>query len=204
MKSAFTFQVTGRGAVITFDPEADYSRLKEELMAHVKQADNFFSGVDLFIDLEGCKFNLEQMEDIMEILNQYKNVGEIFFASNSGSDSSERSRRTRDTILIKRTIRSGQRIKYPTNIVILGDVNPGAEVIAAGDIVVLGKLRGVVHAGAGGLKDAEVVALLLDPTQLRIADLISRPPEQEVDQKGIFPEKAFVKDSSIFVEEIKV
>ena len=204
MKSAFSFQVTGQGAVIKFNPETGYSRLKEELLTHVQQADNFFSGVDLYINFEGCKFNLQQMQEIMNILQQYKDVEEIYFFHNSGNEQPKKSQRTRDTVLIKRTIRSGQRIKFPTNIVILGDVNPGSEVIAAGDIIVLGKLRGVVHAGAGGLKEAEVVALLLEPTQLRIADLISRPPEQAENKNGIHPERAFIKDSSIFVEKIKV
>ncbi|MBC7106160.1 MAG: septum site-determining protein MinC, partial [Firmicutes bacterium] len=73
------------------------------------------------------------------------------------------------TILVRRTLRSGQRLCYNGNVVILGDVNPGAEVVAAGNVIVMGVLRGVVHAGANGNEEAVVLAFRLRPTQLRIA-----------------------------------
>jgi septum site-determining protein MinC len=77
-------------------------------------------------------------------------------------------------MVIKRTVRSGQVIKHAGTIVILGDVNPGAELIAEGNVIVWGKLRGVVHAGASGDANATVGALSLAPTQLRIGTLIAR------------------------------
>ena len=80
----------------------------------------------------------------------------------------------------QRTIRSGHKIKHEGHVIILGDVNPGAEIIAGGNIIVWGRLRGVVHAGATGNAEAVVCALELSPTQLRIADKISiSPPSQE-------------------------
>ncbi len=106
-----------------------------------------------------------------------------------------------DTVLVKGTIRSGQAVEHPHNLVIMGDVNPGAEVKAGGDIIVFGRLMGLVHAGAGGKKEAQVAALRLAPTQIRIANKISRPPEDNDDQ--IFsPEKAFIKEERIIVEKI--
>ena len=206
MKPAFSFQVTGQGAIISFAPEADFSRICKELQNHVQQASNFFAGVDLYIDIENCQFSLQQMRKIMNILEKYNQVENIFF-SRAIESSSENVPQSRDTILVKRTIRSGQKIKYPTNIVILGDANPGSEIVAAGNIIVIGKLRGVVHAGAGGYREAEVVALMLAPTQLRIADLISRPPEENPGDNGdnsFTPERAFINNSSIIVEKLKI
>ena len=81
-------------------------------------------------------------------------------------------------IFVRRTLRSGVIVEYPGHIVIIGDVNPGAQIIAAGDVVVWGKLRGVVHAGAGGNKSAVVCALDLSPTQLRIAGSIAVTPKR--------------------------
>lgn len=104
-----------------------------------------------------------------------------------------------NTILIERTIRSGQTISYNGNIVILGDVNPGAEVIAAGDVVVMGVLRGVVHAGASGEGDAVVVAFRLYPTQLRIANHITRAPDGE-EELSQWPEVARIKDGVVTIE----
>lgn len=82
-----------------------------------------------------------------------------------------------DTILLQRTLRSGQSIRYPGHVVVMGDVNPGAEIVAAGNIVVMGNLRGVAHAGAGGDKGALVAAFRLNPTQLRIANHFTRAPD---------------------------
>lgn len=104
-----------------------------------------------------------------------------------------------NTILIQRTIRSGQTVRYNGNVVVLGDVNPGAEVIAAGNIIVMGVLRGVVHAGASGDGNAVVIAYRLRPTQLRIANHITRAPddEEEVSQG---PEVARIKDGVVTIE----
>lgn len=104
-----------------------------------------------------------------------------------------------NAVLVQRTLRSGQSIHYDGNVVILGDVNPGAEVIATGSIIVMGVLRGVVHAGAGGDKEATVTALRLQPTQLRIAEHITRPPDEET--IGINqPEIARIKDGIVIIE----
>lgn len=104
-----------------------------------------------------------------------------------------------NTILIQRTVRSGQTIRYNGNIVVLGDVNPGAEVIAAGNIVVMGVLRGVVHAGAAGETGAIVMAFRLRPTQLRIANHITRAPDGEEDLYQ-WPEIARIKDGVVTIE----
>ena len=82
---------------------------------------------------------------------------------------------------------------------IIGDVNAGAEVLAAGDVVVWGSLRGVVYAGAGGDGTALVCALQLAPTQIRIADTRGRGPEAEAHSKPV-PELARVVDGRIVVE----
>ena len=104
-----------------------------------------------------------------------------------------------DGMLIRRTVRSGQAVQHPGHVVIIGDVNPGAEVIAGGDIVIWGKLRGVVHAGASGDDQAVVCALQLRPTQLRIGSHIARTPEDE--EKAIVrPEMAFVSAEGIVAE----
>lgn len=83
------------------------------------------------------------------------------------------------TVLWRKTLRSGQQIAFDGNVVVLGDVNPGAEIIAGGDIIVVGALRGLAHAGAKGRSDAVVAALELQPTQLRIGQRLGRPPDGE-------------------------
>src|SRR6202011_2684688 len=86
-------------------------------------------------------------------------------------------REVADTLFLRRTVRSGQAIHHASNVVVLGDVNPGAEIVAGGDIIVWGVLRGMVHAGYPENEQALLCALCLSPVQLRIAHLLSRPPE---------------------------
>ncbi|ACV64066.1 Septum formation inhibitor MinC [Desulfofarcimen acetoxidans DSM 771] len=104
-----------------------------------------------------------------------------------------------NTILIQRTLRSGQSIYHDGNVVLLGDVNPGAELVAGGNIIVLGTLRGVVHAGVNGDEKAIIIAFKLLPTQLRIANHITRAPDDE-QVKSEQPEIARVKGGIVTIE----
>jgi septum site-determining protein MinC len=103
------------------------------------------------------------------------------------------------TILIQRTIRSGQRVFHPGNVVVLGDVNPGGEIVAGGNIIVMGTFRGVAHAGATGDKRSVVAALRLEPSQLRIAGYITRAPEGDFSALKQ-PEIARVQDGVVVIE----
>jgi len=101
-------------------------------------------------------------------------------------------------LLLRETIRSGRSIYHEGDVIILGDVNPGAEIIAGGDVIVWGRLRGLVHAGALGNEDAVICALDLSPTQLRIASKIAiSPPEK---RKTPVPEQAAIRDNQIVAE----
>ena len=109
-----------------------------------------------------------------------------------------RSGRQPNALLVKETLRSGQSIDYEGSVVVVGDVNPGAEVVADGDVIVWGKLRGLVHAGANGNEKATISALDLSPTQLRIATKIAVTPKQK--QRVVMPETAVIKDGQIIAE----
>lgn len=86
-----------------------------------------------------------------------------------------------EPLYLKNTIRSGMEIFHPSSVIIIGDVNPGAIIVANGDILVWGNLKGVAHAGAAGNHQALIMALKMQPTQLRIADLVARAPENSPD-----------------------
>jgi len=88
---------------------------------------------------------------------------------------------------VRRTFRSGMSLHHPGHLTVLGDVNPGAELTAAGDIVVFGSIRGVVHAGVMGDTGAIIAALSMTPTQLRIGTIYGRPAEPGADDAGEGP-----------------
>lgn len=101
-------------------------------------------------------------------------------------------------VMIRRTLRSGRVVRSQGHVVVFGDVNQGAEIVAAGDIIIWGRLRGNVHAGATGDETAVVCALDMTPTQLRIASYISvSPPDKRRKPK---PETALIRDNQIIVE----
>ena len=79
-------------------------------------------------------------------------------------------------LVIRNTCRSGMRVVSEADCVVLGDVNPGAEIIAGGDVIIFGNLRGVAHAGAAGNRSARIWALSIEPSQIRIADIVAVPP----------------------------
>lgn len=99
---------------------------------------------------------------------------------------------------VKGPLRSGTRLEHSGNVVVFGDVNPGAEVIAAGSILVWGRLRGLVHAGAHGDEGAVVCALELAPTQLRIAGAIAVSSNRK--GRKVRPEMARLVDGQIEAE----
>jgi len=113
-----------------------------------------------------------------------------FAVENPGEDSA---------LFMNRTLRSGTRIEYAGHVVILGDVNPGAEIVAEGNVIVWGRVRGMVHAGSKGNRKAMICALDLSPTQLRIADEVSamlRP------QENPRPEVARINDNGKLQAEL--
>jgi len=86
-------------------------------------------------------------------------------------------------LFLDRTLRSGTRIEFAGHVVVLGDVNPGAEILAEGNVIVWGRLRGMVHAGLKGDREAVVCALDFSPMQLRIADEVTAAMEPQTQSK---------------------
>ena len=101
-------------------------------------------------------------------------------------------------LVLKETLRSGRSINHEGHVVILGDVNTGAEIVAGGDVIVWGRLRGLVHAGAFGDDTAVICALELNPTQLRIADQIAISPDEK--RGRTIPEQVAIRNGQIVAE----
>lgn len=105
-----------------------------------------------------------------------------------------------EPLYLQMTVRSGVEIRHTGTVVILGDLNPGGNVVADGDILVWGRLRGVAHAGAGGNSKCLIMALQMEPTQLRIADAVARAPQTPPTQ--FYPEIAYVTPEGIRITKV--
>lgn len=108
---------------------------------------------------------------------------------------------TSNITVMKGIVRSGQTITHDGNLLYLGDVNPGGSIVASGDIFIMGSLRGMAHAGVNGNEKAIISASYLRPTQLRIAGIISRPPD-EWGAGETYMEFAYIRDGKMEIDKI--
>jgi septum site-determining protein MinC len=205
------------GLLVTLG-EAAWDVLHTSLLGQIDEKQEFFKGARLALDVGNQELRVSEMTDLR---NELSERGIMLWAILSGSSITENTAQilglatrlskirpdnpepihvtpAEDSALwIKRTVRSGIRLEYEGNVVVFGDVNPGAEVVAGGSVIVWGRLRGVVHAGAKGDAEAVVCALDLSPTQLRIAAEVATTPER---RSQPYPEMARLKDGQLIAE----
>jgi septum site-determining protein MinC len=213
---------TRSGLLLTLEPDTPFGDLLNALAERLAEAPAFFRGASLTVDTSRRNLRISERKQLENLLAHYQmsvTSLEMMRASKEAKTTialpmNERSpevtseqeavaaqrdpRDAADTLFLRRTIRSGQAIYHDSNVVVLGDVNPGAEIVAAGDIIVWGVLRGMVHAGYPDNERAIVCSLCLSPVQLRIAHLLSRPPEGFEAQPR--PEVATIRQGQIVVE----
>ena len=189
------------GLLVRWEGEGDFESWKEKLCHKMDTASKFFRGSVVTLDIGSRLLTTRQLLELENLFLERYGVKllQVVNGSQERADWSSGSRSSQGTLLVKRTLRSGQRVVYEGNVVILGDVNPGAEVVAGGDIVVMGHLRGVAQAGSFGDDQAVVVAFRLRPTQLRVGRYIGRPPEDRVEEPDC-PEIARVHQGELVIE----
>jgi septum site-determining protein MinC len=189
----------GLYAVISMNKFRDFDDMLDTLIEKLSKGKRFYKGCTLRITTELRYISERELSKLKDILFDEFMIKDCIF-----EDKEEKSSKAFSGIyegrtkFLRKTVRSGQVISYPGNIVIIGDVNPGAEILAGGNIVVLGSLRGVVHAGLGGNDKAIIAAFNLQPEILKISDIMTRSPDEG--QKPQYPEIAKVKDETIIVE----
>ena len=171
--------------VLSVNVIADIHEVVEELMLKLPKLKEFYDISKLPFKVVGKLFTESEIEIIKKTVNEYISGAEIKFDDISdllGLHTIKKTFETNtdisETKFVQNSIRSGQKEEYAGSIVICGDVNPGAEVIAGGNIMVLGTLRGVAHAGANGNKKAIISANCIEVTQVRIANLVKEVAEK--------------------------
>lgn len=180
----------------------------EDNIAQIKDklSGDFFKGSLAVLDYEGTKIS---QEDIKKIEEAIRNTNTKLLGHKPSlkldklpkTAAPEQKQDVKTLRLINKNMRSGQNVEHEGDVLVIGDVNPGSYITASGNIIVMGMLRGIVHAGAGGDDGAIVIALKLRPQQLRIARWIARSPDESEDPE--YPEKAYVKNNQIFIEKIR-
>ena len=206
------------GLLVTMG-DGEWPELESTLLTHIDKQGDFLRGAQLTLDIGKQVLKAAELGHLRDILSDR---GITLRAVLSRSPSTEiaaqdlglatrlpkprpdRATRPLDTkltgdeaVLVQRTLRSGHNINFFGHVIVVGDVNPGAEIIAGGNIVVWGRLRGMVHAGADGNRNSVICALDMSPTQLRIADQISVMPPRKNKAR---PEVARLVDDRVIAE----
>jgi septum site-determining protein MinC len=230
---------TRKGLAIALE-EGEWQDLLRELDTRLDQASTFFRGSQVNLTTGKRDINQAELQQFMDVLTKHEiQLASLRTASEisaqaaqalgvrlalpevSGDQTEIRGpiEELSEGLLVRRTLRSGQSLQHLGHVVVIGDVNPGAEIIAGGDVVVWGRVRGMIHAGALGDNRAIVCALELRPTQLRIGSHIATsPPETGTPssktgrdsgspsrlsaegKRDVQPEVAFVQDELIVAE----
>lgn len=195
------------GIIVLLDKDVSFDILKEQLSKKVADAQKFFDKSKSPITFKGRTLSDEEEKECIDIIISQSNLNITYIHNEFESyDKKEDSKGVDFSITPTKfyfgAIRSGQLIRFAGSVVIMGDVNPGGEIIADGNIMVVGTLKGLVHAGCKGRTDVFVAALKLIPVQLRIADIITYFPEEILKIKTKVPEFAHIQDDKICVEPI--
>jgi septum site-determining protein MinC len=209
------------GITIVIDSEGDFEDIKKIFRSKVIAAKKFFSDAKTIITFEGRVMTAEQEESLLKILAEESTLDITLVKENAeekakakiasdgnakldGNKIMEQLGKEMNTYYYNGNLRSGQAIRYSGSVVIVGDINPGAEVCAEGNIIILGAARGVIHAGCFGDESSYVMALKLMPAQLRIADIITHIPKdtKKTAKNETRPLYAFLSEGKIYIDEM--
>ncbi len=207
------------GLLVTF-ADVPWAEQRAALMQQIEEKSAFFQGARLAMDVGSQPLRVNDLVDLRDWLSERtitlwavlsdsptteQTAQLLGLATRISKPRPEETRHVLDGIpsdqalFIAKTIRSGTRIEYPGTVVVFGDVNPGAEIVAEGNVIVWGRVRGVIHAGAKGNRSAYICALDLSANQLRIADEVSAMLKPQKDPK---PEIASINEEGKLQAEL--
>lgn len=179
---------TKRGKVILkIEEEATQSEIISELKKKMPELKSLYQEDSTPILVTGRVFKNREMEEIKSAIQDVLEVEVQFDSPKLGLHGIKRSFSrdiaTSETQFHRGSLRSGQKIEFEGSLVILGDVNAGAEILAGENIVVLGILRGMAHAGAQGNKEAIIAAASIESPQIRIANIVKEIEKSEFEEQ---------------------
>lgn len=178
MQNNIKISQTTNEIILNVSVIAEIQEILEELQTKLPRLRDFYKSSKIPMRITGRLFTDMEIDVVKKAIQSEIDV-EVKFDDVSdllGLHAIKRTFETQtdisETKFIQNSIRSGQREEYPGSLVVCGDVNAGAEIVAGGNIMVLGALRGVAHAGANGNTMAMISANYIDVTQVRIANLV--------------------------------
>ena len=203
--NSISISIKKNQVIIKIEDNAEQREIISDLKKKMIELKNLYKDDRTPILITGKILKNREMDEIQNVIKRFLNV-QIEFDSpkvlglHGIKETFYKEVATSETKFHKGSLRSGQRLEFEGSIVIIGDVNAGAEVVASENIVVLGILRGLAHAGAKGNKDAFIEASEIEAVQIRIADIVK---EIEKDEGEIHKVKtsAYINDKDELILE---
>lgn len=214
MKNSVVIKGNKYGIIVMLDNTMPFEELKEAVASKFKESSKFLGDSAMGITFEGRFLDNDEIRELLDIISENSDLNivcvvdndkerEEYFKKSVEEHLTEIS--TNEGQFYRGTLRSGQVIESETSIVVLGDVNPGAKIVSSGNVIILGSLKGTVYAGVSGNGDSFVVALEMEPMQIRIGDYIARASDDNSKKnKKKKPETkiAFVENGNIYIEPL--
>ncbi|GKU81433.1 septum site-determining protein MinC [Niallia sp. NCCP-28] len=207
-KQLVTIKGTKSGLSLHLNDNCSYDELKRELQSRLNESSNMHEDKqDIHVNVElGNRYVTDdQKQELIELIQTKRNLSVHAIKSNiiTRQEAAEWVKE-KEIVSVTSIIRSGQILEVPGDLLLIGDVNPGGKVVAGGNIFIMGKLKGIAHAGFNGNDRAIVAASVMRPTQLRISSLINRAPDQYPDAEKREMECAYVDNSVIMIDRLQV
>lgn len=224
MAQAVIIKSNKSGIHLILDKEMTFPLLLDAIVEKFKESDKFFKDARLAISFEGRELTSEQENTIIDAITANTSIEIICIVDNDPAHEAyvrqqietyqaamQQTYMDGATQFYRGTLRSGQQLINESGIVVVGDVNPGATVSSCGSIIVLGTVKGNVYAGTNGDDSAFIVALDMDPIQIRIGSVIAKSPDKTFGKKrwkkktkeaASNPQIAYTKDGTICIEAL--
>ncbi len=199
------------GIIVVLNPDLPFEDLKLLIAEKFRESSKFFENAKMAISFEGRTLSNEEQREVLDIIGENTEMHIVCVLEND-TEKEDTFKKTVEQKLMelsnntgqfyKGILRSGASLEFETSVIIIGDVNHGARVVSKGNIIVLGALKGNAFAGATGNTNSFVVALDMNPTQIRIADTIARAPDKPVKQEAKEAKIAFLEEGNIYIEPL--
>ncbi|RDU23061.1 septum site-determining protein MinC [Anaerosacchariphilus polymeriproducens] len=205
------------GISVFLDDELPYEQLLQDIIDKFKESARFFKNAKMVVSFEGRQLTEEQTFEILNTITNYSGLNIMCVIDKDEEREKYFKQKLEERIeevasncghFYKGNLQTGQVLESETSVIILGSVEAGAKVYSKGSIIIIGSLYGKVYAGITGNQEAFVVALSMEPVQIKIADIISRNPLKpsgllKFTKKSVVgPKIAFIENGTIIVDSI--
>ncbi|MCR5793509.1 MAG: septum site-determining protein MinC [Lachnospiraceae bacterium] len=210
MDNSVIIKGTKSGIIVVLNAVITFEELKEAFIKKFEEASDFLGSTQVAVSFEGRALSLDEEKELLSLISKHSKLRVVCLVETDPLKEQKMEKALGEKLLeiekntgqfYKGNLRSGQVVEAEHSIIVLGDVKAGAKIISTGNIIVLGTLSGTAFAGSKGNTNAFVLALDMRPTQIRIASLIARSPDNPVKEKEKKTKIVYVEDGNIYMEE---